>query len=36
MEVLSDEFDAVSEDGQRFHIFIYTEMIDASSKDGAG
>jgi hypothetical protein len=36
MEVKTGEFDAESEDGQRFHIFTYIDMIDASSKDGAG
>jgi len=36
MEVLTDEFDAESEDGRRFHILIYTEMLDASSKTSAG
>ena len=30
-EELTDEFDATSEDGQRFHILIYTTMIGASS-----
>lgn len=30
-EELTDEFDTDSEDGQRFHILIYTTMIDAST-----
>ena len=30
-EELTDQFDAESEDGQRFHILIYTTMIDANS-----
>ncbi len=28
---LTDEFDAESEDGQRFHLLVYTDMIDAKS-----
>ena len=31
-EELTDEFDAVSEDGQQFHMLVYTTMIDASSR----
>jgi hypothetical protein len=27
-EKLTDEFDAESEDGQRFHVLVYTTMID--------
>jgi hypothetical protein len=27
-EELTDEFDAESEDGQRFHVIVYTTMID--------
>ena len=30
-EQLTGEFDAVSDDGQRFHMLVYTTMIDASS-----
>lgn len=36
MEVKTDEFDTESEDGRRFHIIIYTEMLDSSSKNGLG
>lgn len=32
-EELTKEFDAVSEDGQQFHMLVYTTMIDASTKD---
>ena len=32
-EEITDEFDAVSEDGQSFRVVIYTTMIDASSPD---
>ena len=31
-EDVTDEFDAVSEDGRQFHILVYTTMIDASSR----
>ena len=31
-EELTDEFDAVSEDGQQFRMLVYTTMIDVSSK----
>jgi len=30
-EELTEEFDVESEDGQRFHILVFTTMIDASS-----
>lgn len=30
-EKVTDEFDAESEDGQRFHIFVYTTMIDTQT-----
>ena len=30
-EELTDEFDAVSEDGQQFRMVVYTTMIDVSS-----
>lgn len=30
-EELTDEFDAVSDDGQQFRMLVYTTMIDASS-----
>jgi hypothetical protein len=30
-DALTDEFDAVSEDGRRFRMLVYTTMIDARS-----
>jgi len=30
-EELTDEFDAASDDGQRFHMLVYTTMIDAGA-----
>jgi hypothetical protein len=29
-EEVTDEFDVVSEDGERFHLLVHTTMIDAS------
>lgn len=30
-EELTDEFDAVSDDGQQFHMLVYTTMTEVSS-----
>jgi hypothetical protein len=32
-EELTDEFEALADDGQRFHMLVYTTMLDAPSHD---
>lgn len=35
LEKLTDEFDTVSEDGQQFHMLVYTTMIMINDRSGS-